>query len=72
MINFFKELIKRQIYKAVLSYFLVSWLFIQNASYTFPMMQFPEWSTDALIVLFILFFPYAMIKAWYQSVPPIK
>jgi len=64
MINFFKEFNKRQMHKAIFSYLLVTWLFVQIGLYTFPMMRLPQWSTNALIIIFIILFPYAMIKSW--------
>lgn len=64
MSSFLHELRRRQIFKAVVVYFVVAWLFTQIGAYTFPVMRLPEWTLDALIVLLVLAFPLAMFIAW--------
>lgn len=64
MSSFLQELRRRQIFKAVVVYFVVAWLFTQIGTYTFPVMRLPEWTLDALIVLLALAFPVAMFMAW--------
>ena len=64
MRSFLKELKRRQIFKAVIVYFVVAWLFTQIGAATFPMMRLPEWTLDALVVLLVLAFPVALFMAW--------
>ncbi len=65
--SFFRELRRRQIPKAIVVYFVVTWLFTQIGIATFPMMRLPDWTVGALIVLFVLAFPVAMYTAWTQD-----
>jgi hypothetical protein len=62
--SFLHELRRRQIFKAVVVYFVIAWLFTQIGAATFPVMRLPEWTLDALIVLLALAFPVAMFIAW--------
>ncbi len=64
MRSFFKELNRRQIFKAVVAYLIVAFLFVQIGKEIFPVMRLPEWAVNALIVLLALAFPVAMFMAW--------
>ena len=61
---FFHELRRRQIFKAIVVYIVIAWLFTQIGAATFPVMRLPGWTVDALIVLLVLAFPLAMFIAW--------
>jgi len=65
--SFFSELKRRQIFKAVIAYLFVSFLFIQIGMATFPVMRLPEWTVDALIILLALAFPVALYMAWTKE-----
>ena len=64
MRSFFSELKRRHIFKAVVAYFVVAYLFTQIGIATFPMMRLPEWTVRALTSLLVLAFPVAMFMAW--------
>ena len=67
MSSLFKELKRRQIFKAVIAYLVVAYLFSQIGLATFPVMRLPEWTFDALVILLILAFPVAMFMAWTKE-----
>ena len=67
MANFFSELKRRQMLKAVAAYLVVAFLFAQIGIATFPIMRLPEWTIDALLVVLTALFPFAMYKAWRQG-----
>ena len=60
MRSFLQELKRRHIVKAVVAYVLVAGLFTQIGVTTFPVIRFPAWTADALIILLVLAFPVAM------------
>ncbi|MFL2545804.1 MAG: hypothetical protein ACJ0SL_00270 [Candidatus Rariloculaceae bacterium] len=62
--GFIEELRRRQIFKAVVVYIVVAWLFVQIGVATFPVMRLPEWTADALVIVLTLAFPAAMFMAW--------
>ena len=65
--NVFKEIKQRQMFKAVVAYLVVAFLFAQIGIATFPVMRLPDWTIDALLWVLGLLFPVAMYKAWTQG-----
>jgi len=65
--SLFKELKRRQIFKAVIAYLVVAYLFAQIGLATFPVMRLPEWTFQALVVLLVLAFPVALFMAWTKE-----
>ena len=65
--NFFNEIKRRQMLKAVCAYLVVAFLFTQIGIATFPVMRLPDWTIDALLLVLALLFPVAMYKAWTQG-----
>lgn len=68
--NFFGELRRRNVYKVAAAYAIVSWLIIQVATQTFPVLEIPNWCVRLVIVLLVLGFPVAMILAWAYELTP--
>jgi TolB-like protein/Tfp pilus assembly protein PilF len=68
--SFFSELRRRNIYRVAAAYAIVSWLIIQIATSTFPVLEIPSWCVRLVIVLAILGFPIAMILAWAYELTP--
>src|ERR1051325_5027953 len=68
--SFFSELRRRNIYRVAAAYAVVSWLIIQIAASTFPVLEIPSWCVRLVIVLLILGFPVAMILAWAYELTP--
>lgn len=65
--NFINEIKRRQMLKAVVAYLVVAFLFAQVGLATFPVMRLPDWTINALLLVLVLLFPYAMYKAWTQG-----
>src|SRR3954471_2405220 len=68
--NFFGELRRRNVYRVAAAYAVVSWLIIQIAASTFPVLEIPSWCVRLVIVLLLLGFPVAMILAWAYELTP--
>ena len=68
--GFFSELRRRNIFRVAAAYAIVSWLIIQIATSTFPVLEIPSWCVRLVIVLVILGFPVAMLLAWAYELTP--
>ncbi|HEV2804706.1 MAG TPA: hypothetical protein VGW57_07240 [Chthoniobacterales bacterium] len=68
--TFFAELRRRNVYRVAVAYAIVSWLIIQVASSTFPVLEIPSWCVRLVIVLLVLGFPVALIMAWAYELTP--
>jgi TolB-like protein/Tfp pilus assembly protein PilF len=67
---FFSELRRRNIYRVAAAYAVVSWLIIQIATSTFPVLEIPSWCVRLVIVLLVLGFPIALVLAWAYELTP--
>ncbi|MEY2501056.1 MAG: hypothetical protein QOI07_1390 [Verrucomicrobiota bacterium] len=68
--SFFAELRRRNVYRVAVAYAIVSWLIIQIASSTFPVLEIPSWCVRLVIVLLVLGFPVALILGWAYELTP--
>ncbi|MEY2507186.1 MAG: hypothetical protein QOH01_1515 [Verrucomicrobiota bacterium] len=68
--SFFAELRRRNVYRVAVAYAIVSWLIIQIASSTFPVLEIPSWCVRLVIVLLVLGFPVAVILGWAYELTP--
>src|SRR4051812_6475228 len=68
--GFFAELRRRNVYRVAVAYAIVSWLVIQIASSTFPVLEIPNWCVRLVIVLLVLGFPVALILGWAYELTP--
>jgi hypothetical protein len=68
--NFFAELKRRNVYRVAVAYAVVSWLLIQIATATFPVLGIPNWATKLVIALVVLGFPIALVLAWAFDITP--
>jgi TolB-like protein/Tfp pilus assembly protein PilF len=68
--SFFGELRRRNVYRVVAAYAIVSWLIIQVATQVFPVLEIPNWCVRLVIVLLALGFPVAVILAWAYELTP--
>jgi TolB-like protein/Flp pilus assembly protein TadD len=68
--TFFGELRRRNVYRVAVAYAIVSWLIIQIASSTFPVLEIPSWCVRLVVVLLVLGFPVALIMAWAYELTP--
>src|SRR3954453_16320588 len=68
--NFFAELKRRNVYRAVAAYGVVGWLLVQIATQVFPFFDIPSWAIRMIIVVLLLGFPVAVILAWIYELTP--
>jgi tetratricopeptide (TPR) repeat protein len=62
--NLIQELVRRRIFRSAGAYLVIAWVAIQVGSIVFPEFGAPNWALRALIILFIIGFPPAMLLAW--------
>jgi len=58
------------VWRVAIAYAVVAWLLLQVASVVLPTFGTPAWMLKALIVLFVLCFPVALILAWAFELTP--
>ena len=68
--TFYKECVKRKVFKGISIYAISSWLIIQVAATTFPYLGFPTEAVTTVIILVLLCFPISIIFSWYYNVVP--
>ena len=64
------ELRRRHVFKVAVAYAIVAWIIMQIGEVAFSPLGLPEWALTLVIVLSILFFPFAMILAWAFDLTP--
>ena len=68
--SFIDELKRRNVFRVVMIYLIVSWLLMQIGDVMFPALRLPEWTTTMLVAFLILGFPIAVILSWaYEATP---
>lgn len=62
--NIISELKRRNVFKVATAYAIAGWLIIQIATSVFPAFNFPDWTTQFVIILVGIGFPISLIVAW--------
>jgi TolB-like protein/tetratricopeptide (TPR) repeat protein len=62
--SFFSELKRRKVYRAAITYGVVSWLLAQIATQVLPFLEIPNWVIRVVILLLVLGFPIALVLSW--------
>jgi adenylate cyclase len=70
MHRLFSELRRRHVFRVAALYAVVAWVGIQVAVNTFPYLQLPGWLVTAVIALFAIGFPVALVLAYAFDVTP--
>ncbi|HEX8680445.1 MAG TPA: hypothetical protein VF683_10820, partial [Chthoniobacterales bacterium] len=68
--KFFRELKRRNVYRAAVGYAAVAWLVIQVVTQVAPVFEIPTWVVRAVIVLLIAGAPFALVLAWAFELTP--
>lgn len=68
--NFIKELKRRNVIKVATAYAIAGWLIIQIATSVFPAFNFPDWTTQFVIILVGIGLPLSLIFAWAFELTP--
>jgi len=70
MRSFFRELKRRNVYRAVAFYAAAGWLLVQIATQVFPVFDLPNWTMRLVVTAVIVGFPVATWFAWYYEWTP--
>jgi TolB-like protein len=68
--QFFKELKRRSVYKAAISYGIVAWFIIQVAETLLPTYDAPIWILKTIHLLLLIGFPVTLVLAWAYEMSP--
>lgn len=70
LFELFKELKRRNVIKAAISYLIVSWVVIQVVSVISSIFIIPAWIPKGIFVLLIIGLPFWLIFAWIYEMTP--
>jgi adenylate cyclase len=68
--RFFAELQRRNVYRVLVAYGVVSWLLIQVATQVFPFFEIPNWVVRMVVILLLFGCPLALVLAWAYEITP--
>ena len=68
--NFWSELRRRKVVRAIVVYCIVAWVVVEAASVIFPALLLPDWSERLVLALAIIGFPLAVVLAWAFDLSP--
>ena len=68
--SFFKELKRRKVFRVAASYAVVAFIIMQLVEIVFPIFNFPQWTSQFVIILVLLGFPIAIILSWIFDKTP--
>lgn len=68
--EFDQELKRRNIFKAIISCLVVSWVVLQVASIVLPILETPTWVLRAVLYLLVLGLPAWLFFAWVYDISP--
>ena len=68
--EFWSELRRRKVVRAVVVYIVVAWIVVEAASVIFPTLLLPDWSERLVLALAIIGFPLAVVLAWALELSP--
>ena len=70
LFDFFKELKRRNVIKATISYLIVSWVVIQVVSVISSIFFIPSWVPKGVFILLIIGLPFWLIFNWIYELTP--
>jgi len=68
--SFFDELKRRKVFRVAASYAVVAFIIMQLVEIVFPIFNFPQWTSQFVIILVLLGFPIAIILSWIFDKTP--
>jgi uncharacterized membrane protein len=68
--NFFDELKRRKVFRVAASYAVVAFIIMQLVEIVFPIFDFPQWTSQFVIIVVLLGFPIAIILSWVFDKTP--
>lgn len=70
LFNFIKELKRRNVIKAAISYLIVSWVVIQVVSVISSIFFVPNWFQKGIFILLVIGLPFWLLFAWIYEMTP--
>ncbi len=68
--KFLAELQRRNVYRVLVAYGVVSWLLIQIATQVFPFFEIPNWVVRLVVILLLFGCPLTLVLAWAYEITP--
>ena len=68
--SFFEELKRRKVFRVAASYAVVAFIIMQLVEIVFPIFDFPQWTSQFVIIIVLLGFPIAVILSWVFDKTP--
>ena len=62
--SFFDELKRRKVFRVAASYAVVAFVIMQLVEIVFPIFNFPQWTSQFVIILVLIGFPISIILSW--------
>ena len=62
--SFFDELKRRKVFRVAASYAVVAFIIMQLVEIVFPIFNFPQWTSQFVIIVVLLGFPISVILSW--------
>lgn len=70
MLDFFKELTRRNIFRVAAAYVIVGWIVLQVVSVLMPALHLPDWMPSVAFTILLIGFPLALFLAWAFELTP--
>jgi len=68
--SFIEELKRRKVFRVATSYAVVAFIIMQLVEIVFPIFNFPQWTSQFIIIVLLLGFPIAVILSWVFDKTP--
>ena len=68
--SFIEELKRRKVFRVATSYAVVAFIIMQLVEIVFPIFNFPQWTSQFIIIVLLLGFPVAIILSWIFDKTP--
>ena len=62
--SFIEELKRRKVFRVAASYAVVAFIIMQLVEIVFPIFDFPQWTSQFVIILVLLGFPISVVLSW--------
>jgi len=68
--SFIEELKRRKVFRVAASYAVVAFIIMQLVEIVFPIFNFPQWTSQFVIILVLIGFPISVILSWVFDKTP--
>lgn len=70
LVEFFRELKRRRVFRVAIIYLMVSWPVLEAAAFLVERLEAPGWVTDLILIFLLVGFPISLVMAWAFEVTP--